>query len=176
MLCLARWRNTPQTVLTVGGRAIEKSSSPVAIPSPSQAVASLGCASNTNDSDKSSRLRGRHAAVLLFSYFPADPRPRRAAQALVSAGVSIEVICLQNDESEPRHETIGGIDVFRIPIKRCRGSKVRYFTQYSAFILRSFLRLAFRSLSRRYDFVHVHNMPDVLVFGALVPKVHSGRR
>ena len=60
--------------------------------------------------------------------------------------------------------------MFRIPIKRHRGSKLKYLTQYSAFILRSFLHLATRSFSRRYDFVHIHNMPDVLVFSALVPK------
>lgn len=118
----------------------------------------------------SSRLRGKHAAVLLFSYFPADPRPRRAAEALLAEGVNLEVICLQKDDSEARREKIGGVEVFRIPVKRQRGSKTRYFTQYSSFILRSFVRLTFRSLWRRYDFVHVHNMPDVLVFSALVPK------
>ncbi len=31
--------------------------------------------------------------------------------------------------------------------------------------------LAGRALKRRYDLVHVHNMPDVLVFSALVPKL-----
>jgi glycosyltransferase involved in cell wall biosynthesis len=66
---------------------------------------------------------------------------------------------------------IDGVEVFRIPIKRNRGSKMKYLTQYSAFILRSFLHLARRSLLRKYDFVHIHNMPDVLVFSALVPKV-----
>ena len=82
----------------------------------------------------------------------------------------MEVVCLQKDESEPRHETIDGVEVFRIPIKRHRDSKVKYLTQYGTFILRSFLHLTRRSFLRRYDFVHVHNMPDVLVFSALVPK------
>src|SRR6185312_5770487 len=46
-----------------------------------------------------------------------------------------------------------------------------YIGQYSSFLLTSLVYLAFRSLTRRYDFVHVHNMPDVLVFSALVPKI-----
>jgi glycosyltransferase involved in cell wall biosynthesis len=124
----------------------------------------------SSDSRERSRLSGKHAGVLLFSHFPADPRPRRAAEALIAEGVSVEVICLQNDKSESRHEMIGEIEVFRIPIKRHRGSKLKYLTHYSAFILRSFVHLALRSLSRKYDFVHIHNMPDVLVFSALVPK------
>jgi glycosyltransferase involved in cell wall biosynthesis len=131
----------------------------------------LAPSSDSSASEKRSRLRGRHAAVLLFSYFPADPRPRRSTEALVLEGVNVEVICLQKDDSEPRHETIDGVEVFRIPIKRHRDSKVKYLTQYAGFILRSFLYLARRSFRQKYDFVHVHNMPDVLVFAALVPKV-----
>ena len=43
--------------------------------------------------------------------------------------------------------------------------------QYFAFIVISFLYLAARSLKRRYDLVHVHNMPDALVFSAMIPKL-----
>jgi glycosyltransferase involved in cell wall biosynthesis len=118
----------------------------------------------------SSRLRGKRAAVLLFSYYPADPRPRRAAEALAGEGVVIDLICLQQSQQEPRREIVNGVSVFRVPIERHRGGKVRYIRQYSAFILRSFFYITFRSIVRRYDFVHVHNMPDVLVFSALVPK------
>ena len=116
------------------------------------------------------RLRGKRAAVLLFSYYPADPRPRRAAEALAMEGVTIEMVCLQKNQEEPRHEIINGVSVFRVPLRRQRGGKTRYVGQYSAFILRSFVHLALRSVVRRYDFIHVHNMPDVLVFSALVPK------
>ena len=123
---------------------------------------------------KRRRLQGKHAAVLLFSYFPADSRPRRAAEALVAEGVTVDLICLQ-EEGAPKRERINGVDITRIPIKRCRGSKTKYIKQYAAFIVRSFSKLAFRSISQRYDFVHVHNMPDVLVFSALVPKAFGAK-
>jgi glycosyltransferase involved in cell wall biosynthesis len=116
------------------------------------------------------RLRGKHAAVLLFSYYPADPRPRRAAEALAREGVTVDLICLRASEKEPARETINGVRIFRVQQKRYRGDKKRYVNQYAAFILRSFTHLTLRSLTRRYDFVHVHNMPDALVFSALVPK------
>lgn len=116
------------------------------------------------------RLRGKRAAVLLFSYYPADPRPRLAAEAMVTEGVSVDVICLRESQDEPRREIINGVRVLRLRLKRRRVGKIRYLTQYSAFILRSFFRLAFRSIVKRYDLVHVHNMPDVLVFSALIPK------
>jgi glycosyltransferase involved in cell wall biosynthesis len=117
------------------------------------------------------RLRGKRAAVLLFSHYPADPRPRRAAEALASQGVTVDLFCLREGDDELAHETYGSINVRRFQLKRQRGGKLGYVGQYTTFILASFFYLASRSLTRRYDLVHVHNMPDVLVFGAIVPKL-----
>jgi glycosyltransferase involved in cell wall biosynthesis len=122
-------------------------------------------------SAKIRRLCGRRAAVLLFSHYPADPRPRRAAEALAAQGANIDLICLRDGDGEPAHETYGSINVTRVRLKRYRGSKLDYVGRYAAFILTSFFYLASRSLTRRYDLVHVHNMPDILVFAAIVPKL-----
>jgi glycosyltransferase involved in cell wall biosynthesis len=117
------------------------------------------------------RLRGRRSAVLLFSHYPADPRPRRAAEALAAQGVNVDVICLRDGNADAAYETCSNINVTRIPLKRQRASKLGYVGQYATFMLVSFFYLAWRSLTRRYDFVHVHNMPDALVFSAIVPKL-----
>jgi len=121
-------------------------------------------------SPKIGRLRGRRVAVLLFSHYPADPRPRREAEALAAQGANIDLICLRDGDGEAALETCGSINVTRVRLKRHRGGKLGYVGQYAAFVLTSFFYLASRSLARRYDLVHVHNMPDVLVFGAIVPK------
>jgi glycosyltransferase involved in cell wall biosynthesis len=126
---------------------------------------------STIESSVKGRLHGKRVAVLLFSHYPADPRPRRAAEALAAQGATIDLICLQGDRFEPRREVVNGVKVTRIPLKRRRTGKLRYAWQYTAFIASSFGHLAVRSLTRRYDLVHVHNMPDVLVFSALVPKL-----
>jgi glycosyltransferase involved in cell wall biosynthesis len=117
------------------------------------------------------RLRGKRAAVLLFSYYPADPRPLRAAETLAAEGITIDLFCLQQFPSDPKREKINGVNIFRIPLSRQRGGKARYIRQYAAFIARAFMVLARRSVRQRYDLVHVHNMPDALVFSALVPKL-----
>jgi glycosyltransferase involved in cell wall biosynthesis len=109
------------------------------------------------------------AAVLLFSYYPADPRPRRAAEALAGEGMLVDVVCLRRDGERGR-ETVNGVSVLRIPLKRRRGGALAYIVQYAAFILACGLVLAARSIRTRYRLVHVHNMPDALVFSALIPK------
>ena len=127
----------------------------------------------TEDSspDGGQMFEGGRAAVLLFSEYPADPRPRRAAEALARNGMSVDVFCLGGSPEEPKRENVGGVNVFRLPLKRRRGGKVGYVFQYGLFISAAFVFLSRRSLLRRYHLVHVHNMPDVLVFSAIVPKL-----
>jgi glycosyltransferase involved in cell wall biosynthesis len=117
-----------------------------------------------------SSLRGKRAAVLLFSHYPFDPRPRRAAEALIAEGMQVEVICLKQSPNEPTREMFKGVDILRLPITRRRGGRVSYLYQYAAFIVSTFVIMTCRSLVRRFALVHVHNMPDMLVFSALVPR------
>jgi glycosyltransferase involved in cell wall biosynthesis len=124
---------------------------------------------------KDRRLHGKKVAVLLFSNYPADPRPRRAAEALTREGAIVDLLCMQQHEREPRHENVNGVNVSRVPFRRYRGGKLAYVGQYSAFILISFLYLTIRSLRKRYDFIHVHNMPDVLVFAAAFAKARGSK-
>ena len=120
-------------------------------------------------------LAGRRAAVLLYSDYPADPRPRRAAEALADSGVEVDLLCLRENDHEPDCETINGVRVHRVAMRRQRGSRWNYFAQYGIFLAASFFFLARRAFSRRYDIVHIHNMPDVLVFAAAIPKLLGAR-
>jgi glycosyltransferase involved in cell wall biosynthesis len=122
-----------------------------------------------------SLLAGKNIGVVLFSHYLSDPRPRRAAEQLAQQGAAVEVICLQANDAEPRDETVNGVKIHRVPLKRRRGGKLTYIYQYCAFTLTSFFLLTACSFKRRYHLIHVHNMPDVLVFSALVPKLLGAR-
>ncbi len=121
------------------------------------------------------QLAGKRAVAVVFSNYPADPRPRRGAEALVKEGMHLEVICLKETDEEPESESFNGVEITRIPLKRRRGGKLTYIIQYGSFVLLSGAILAVRACRRRYDLVHVHNMPDFLVFSALVPKMLGAR-
>lgn len=120
------------------------------------------------------RLAGKRAGMVVFSSYPADPRPRRAAEALLQEGMHIDLICEADDKSL-RRETLGGLAITRIPIRHIRGGALSYAYQYVSFILISSVIFAWRSLRRRYDLIYVHNMPDILVLAALVPKMLGAR-
>ncbi|HEV2320210.1 MAG TPA: glycosyltransferase, partial [Verrucomicrobiae bacterium] len=134
----------------------------------------------THSPPRSNSVNGHHpkptlakanTAVVLYSYYASDPRPRREAEALTRAGSEVDVICLRKDRSEPAYENIQGVNVYRIPLKRRRGGKLTYIFQYAYFLGASFCLLSLWSLRRRYGLVHIHNMPDFLVFSALVPRL-----
>ncbi len=116
-------------------------------------------------------LSGKRVAVVVLSDYPNDPRPRREAEALVEQGMSVEVICSKRHQDDPAHLTLNGVNIYRLPITHQRGGKLGYAFQYFGFLTASFVLLAFRSCKGRYSLVHVHNMPDFLVFSAIVPKL-----
>ena len=138
-------------------------------PPPGESVRPGSTASQDLTRETGSGLRGKRVGMVVFSPYPADPRPRRAAEALLREGMHVDVIC-EGDERLPKRETLGGLEIFRVPITHHRGGKLSYAYQYFAFILMSAGILAWRSLRRRYDLTHIHNMPDILVLSALLPK------
>lgn len=125
----------------------------------------------TSNLQYSEQLHGKRVAVVVYSHYPSDPRPRRAAEALAQCGATVDVISLRQNEGEPLRASFNGVNITRVPMKHWRGGALTYCFQYGSFILAAFLLLAFRSLGRRYDLVHVHNMPDVLVFSTLIPRL-----
>lgn len=120
-------------------------------------------------------LRGKRAAVLLYSRYPSDPRPRRAAEAMIEAGMQVDLLCLAGTSTDAQKENVGGVQVERIPLTHRRDSKLMYFWQYGRFFASSFFFLLRKGLRHRYDVVHVHNMPDFLAFAALVPKLRGAK-
>ena len=115
--------------------------------------------------------KGKRAAVVLYGGYPSDPRPRRELHALVEEGASVDLICLQENSKQVRQECLPSIRVTRLPFRHERSGKIRYFWQYSRFFVASFVLLSVRCVRARYQVVHIHNMPDVLAFSALVPRL-----
>src|SRR5262249_8733336 len=80
-----------------------------------------------------------------------------------------------SDEKLPKREILGGLEILRVPITHDRGGKLSYAYEYSTFILISAAILAWHSLRRRYDLIYIHNMPDILVLSALLPKAFGAK-
>ncbi len=113
-------------------------------------------------------------AVVVFSSFPRDVRVRREVEALVEGGYDVDVVCLRS-EAEKSKERIGGATVYRLRVSRSRSTRLNYALEYAAFASRALLRVGRLHLTRRYRVVHCHNLPDLLVVSALVPRLTGAR-
>jgi hypothetical protein len=70
-------------------------------------------------------LAGKRAIAVMYSTYPGDPRPRRAAEALAREGVGVKVICLKETDQELEHESFGEVAITRIPLKHRRAGIFR---------------------------------------------------
>jgi len=105
---------------------------------------------------------------IVHSYYLRDPRVRREAEALAAAGYEVDVVCLK-EQGKRWRETVNGVSILRLPIARRRATVWRYMLEYATFFLCVAFVLTVR-IFRRYDLIHVSNMPDFLVFATIFPK------
>ncbi len=108
--------------------------------------------------------------MVVFSSYPIDVRVRREAEALTKEGMRVDVICRTSDGELPK-EDVRGVTTYRVKLNRRRSSKFSYIGEYFYFFMRAFIKVTILNFSRRYDIVHVHNMPDFLVFTSIIPKL-----
>ena len=112
-----------------------------------------------------------HACVVSQRAYPGDVRLSTEILALQEAGYAVDVVSMRTP-GEPNISHESGVAVYRIPsLMRSRAGKVRYVAEYVSFLIPALLLLAWLQLRKRYRLVHVTNLPDVLVFSALVPKL-----
>lgn len=124
----------------------------------------------------------RHCMVVHAAYPVGETRVQRQAQALRREGYEVDILCLRQD-GEAARESIqgaagmeGDITIYRLPLKRHRGRGFLWqMLEYLAFFVLVFIKLPLLHRHRRYGVVQVHNLPDFLVFAALIPRLMGAR-
>lgn len=104
-----------------------------------------------------------------YFYFN-DTRVRRYVDTLIKAGIAVDILCLQGTDNQTP-DKIKGFNLFTVPIPLLPKNLAGYALEYClTFFLLSYqlLRLFIKN---HYDVIHVHNMPDFLVFTAFIPKI-----
>lgn len=115
----------------------------------------------------------RAPAVLMVAYtnYETDPRVVRAAEAAVEAGFRVDFIALSRT-GQAEVAMVRGVRVLRVAQQRYRAkSRIGYARAYLTFFLRALVLSTRLHVANRYRVVHVNNMPDVLVFAFIVPKL-----
>ena len=113
----------------------------------------------------------RRIAMVTHSVYERDNRVRRYAETLAKRGDLVEVFAISGNRDHPKSESIEGVTVHSIQKrKHSEQSKWAYASQLLRFLLVSSAHLTWHHDRTRFDLVHVHNIPDFLVFSAWYPK------
>jgi glycosyltransferase involved in cell wall biosynthesis len=112
-----------------------------------------------------------HVCMIAYTTYLMDARVAREAETLAARG--FQVLCLTTRNGAGRHTfRRGGVEVRELGVPKYRGkSTLAYVLSYARFLLSSSAACAWLLVKRRVDVVHVHNLPDFLVFAGLLPRL-----
>lgn len=109
--------------------------------------------------------------MLAYANYKYDARIRRYAETLVKREDQVDILALEK-EGKRRHKIIKSVDLYVIQNRLGEEKrKLTYFIRILKFFVKSSIFLTFKHLKNPYQVIHVHNLPDFLVFAAFFPKL-----
>ncbi|HLV31783.1 MAG TPA: glycosyltransferase [Chitinispirillaceae bacterium] len=113
----------------------------------------------------------KNICMIAYSNYKSDSRIRREAEALTQAGAHITILSLA-ESKKPLKFQFQSVDVIEIGVNKFQGKNSKsYILFYILFLVKAFFVCSSLALKNKIDAVHVHNMPDFLVFAALLPRI-----
>jgi glycosyltransferase involved in cell wall biosynthesis len=114
--------------------------------------------------------------MVAYTNYPSDTRIRREAEALVERGDEVDIVCPRVPALEALR-TFAGVGLHPV-LSFDYGGQSRprdYIRRYLAFLGAAGFEVTRLHRRDRYDVIHVHTMPDFLVFSALGAKLLGAR-
>lgn len=110
--------------------------------------------------------------MIAYTLYMGDTRVRREAETLAELEDYTVFILVPKEYDLLRSYILDKVHVKELNIRQYRGkSQLRYILSYCRFILIAFMSITGRFLRGKLDIVHVHNMPNFLVYVAMIPRL-----
>ena len=97
---------------------------------------------------------------------------KRYAEYLADDGHHVDVVCLASEDGDSQ-DGHPGVTAHPISLTRTRREKLGLVVNWLKLSALMFMKVTRLDLQQPYDCIHVHNMPDFLVFCALVPRLRG---
>jgi glycosyltransferase involved in cell wall biosynthesis len=127
--------------------------------------------------DNRNRLEGMamNICMVAYTFYESDNRVMRYAECLADRGDKVEVLALRQDRQSFRTQ-VSGVTVFHLQ-RRTRNEKNRlsYVLKLLLFFLKAMAVVSIRHFRSHYALIHVHNLPDFLVFATWLPKAAGAK-
>jgi glycosyltransferase involved in cell wall biosynthesis len=109
--------------------------------------------------------------MVAYTYYEADNRVRRYAEALAQRGDEVDVFALKR-QGQQKVDELNGVRIHRLQTRVVNESApLTYLMKLLLFMFRTAISLTRNCMKGRYDVIHVHSVPDFEVFSALIPRL-----
>ena len=124
---------------------------------------------------KNRKENARRVGMIAYTNYVGDGRVRLEAESLVEWGYEVYFLVPKAGDI-PRQYTLAGVNVIELNTDEYGGrKKIAYLISYVIFMMLGFVACTKLYFTRRLSLIHVHNMPDILIFATLIPRVFGCR-
>jgi glycosyltransferase involved in cell wall biosynthesis len=114
-------------------------------------------------------------AMVGYAFYEGNSRIQQYIKALATRGDTVDFICL-NPSHLPSVETNGNVTFHRIMERwEHEESRFGYLFRVMRFLFSSAWKLTWKHIRKPYDVIHVHSVPDFMVYAAVAPKLLGAR-
>ena len=114
--------------------------------------------------------------MIAYTNYMIDARVRREAETLAANGFRVRVLTNRNAAEQTDFE-LERVEVCELGVPKYRGkSKAAYAASYIRFLVAASTACVRLMRQQKIDVVHVHNLPDFLVFAGVLPRLFSGSK
>lgn len=113
----------------------------------------------------------KHVCMIAYTSYQFDGRVRLEAESLVRWGYAVTFLVPKRGD---RAETFSleGVTVRELNVRKIRDhSKLRYLISYAAFLVYALIACTDLFVRSKVKIVHVHNMPNILILAAIIPRL-----
>ena len=113
--------------------------------------------------------------MVAYTFYERDNRVMRYAETLAKQGDQVEVMSLRLSGLQEAG-TRNGVCVLHLQERTVNErNQITYLIRVSLFFLRAMIRVSINHIRKPYQLVHVHSVPDFLVFTAWLPRLMGAK-
>jgi len=110
--------------------------------------------------------------MIAYTFYPSDARVRLEAETLAAQNGNQVTVLTPKINETPNNYVLNGVIVKELnSLKYTDYSFHKYLLSYIKFTFCAFLACTKLYLHKILDVVHIHNMPNFLIFAAIVPRI-----
>lgn len=126
----------------------------------------------TNKEINTAKGKPKRVLMIAQSNYNYDARIIRFCDMLKNAEIGVDIICLRTDDQR-KFESIENVNVYRVMRHFNQDTVLSYLLFSIIFVFRAMFKSVGLLFKNNYLIVHVHNMPDYLVFAAIFAKIKN---